>query len=80
MLDQNDFRTLSGRTLLGADSEKLGKIDQLYADREDGHPTFLTVSTGLFGSRTSFVPVSEASLHGDDVHVPYTKDDTAVTS
>lgn len=74
MLDQNDFRTLSGRTLLGADGERLGKIDQLYADREDGHPTFLTVSTGLFGSRTSFVPVSEASLHGDDVHVPYTKD------
>ena len=74
MLGQNDFRTLSGRTLLGADGERLGKIDQLYADREDGHPTFLTVSTGLFGSRTRFVPVSEASLHGDDVHVPYTKD------
>ena len=41
MLGQNDFRTLSGRTLLGADGERLGKIDQLYADREDGHPPSL---------------------------------------
>lgn len=75
MLKQDDYRSLSGRTLVGSDGEKLGKIDQLYADREDGHPTFLTVSTGLFGSRTSFVPASEASLSGDDeVRVPYTKD------
>jgi uncharacterized protein (TIGR02271 family) len=74
MLNQEDYRTLSGRLLVGSDDEKLGKIDQLYTDREDGHPTFLTVSTGLFGSRTSFVPVNEASLAGDEVRVPYTKD------
>ena len=74
MLKQDDYRTLSGRTLVGSDGEKLGKVDQLYADREDGHPTFLTVSTGLFGSRTSFVPASEANLAGDEIRVPYTKD------
>lgn len=74
MLKQDEYRTLSGRTLVGSDGEKLGKIDQLYADREDGHPTFLTVSTGLFGSRTSFVPVSEAAIAGDEVRVPYAKD------
>lgn len=74
MLNQDDYRTLSGRTLVGSDGEKLGKIDQLYADREDGHPTFLTVSTGLFGSRTSFVPANEATVSGDEIRVPYGKD------
>ncbi len=74
MLNQDDYRALSGRTLVGSDGEKIGKIDQLYADREDGHPTFLTVSTGMFGSKTSFVPVGEADLAGEDVRVPYTKD------
>lgn len=74
MLNQDDYRALSGRTLVGSDGEKLGKIDQLYADREDGHPTFLTVSTGMFGSRTSFVPVGEADLAGEEVRVPYSKD------
>lgn len=74
MLSQEDFGTLAGRNVVGSDGEKIGKIDQLYADREDGHPTFMTVSTGLFGGRASFIPVSEARVTGDDVTVPYSKD------
>jgi uncharacterized protein (TIGR02271 family) len=74
MLSLEQFRTLSGRTLVGRDGEKLGKIDQLYADSDGGSPTFVTVSTGLFGSNTTFVPVGDAHLQGDDLAVPYTKD------
>jgi uncharacterized protein (TIGR02271 family) len=67
-------RTLQGKTMLGSDGEKLGTIDTLYADREDGHPTFATVNTGLFGSKTSFVPLEKAEVRGDDLVVPYDKD------
>ena len=73
MLNQEDFRTLPGRNLVGPGGEKIGKIDQLYADREDGHPTFVTVNTGLFGAKTNFVPIAEARIEGDDVVVPYDK-------
>ncbi len=74
MISLDQARQLQGKTMLGADGDKLGSIHTLYADREDGHPTFATVSTGLFGSRTTFVPLDQAELRGDDVVVPYAKD------
>jgi uncharacterized protein (TIGR02271 family) len=74
MLSMEEFRTIAGRKLVGQDGEKIGKIDQLYADAEGGSPTFVTVETGLFGAKTTFVPVGDASLDGEDVTVPYTKD------
>ncbi len=74
MITLEQARLLQGRTLFGARGEKLGKLDTLYADREDGEPTFATVHTGLFGTKTSFVPLSAAEMHGDDVVVPYDKD------
>jgi uncharacterized protein (TIGR02271 family) len=75
MLSMEEFRTIAGRKLVGQDGEKIGKIDQLYADSEGGSPTFVTVETGMFGTKTTFVPVGDAELSGDDeVTVPYTKD------
>jgi uncharacterized protein (TIGR02271 family) len=67
-------RTLQGKTLHGAGGEKLGKIETLYADRDGGEPTFATVQTGLFGSKTHFVPLADASMSNDGVQVPYDKD------
>ncbi len=71
MIPMDQARTLKGKTLLGAGQTPLGTIDSLYADREDGDLTFATVHTGKFGSRTSFVPLGEAALEGDDVVVAY---------
>jgi uncharacterized protein (TIGR02271 family) len=74
MLSMDQFRTLVGRRLRSRDGHDIGKIDQLYADSEGGSPTFVTVNTGLFGSNTTFVPVGDASMQGDDLAVPYSKD------
>ncbi len=74
MITLDQARTLQGKTMKTADGDKLGSIDTLYADREDGHPTFATVNTGLFGTSTSFVPLESAELEGDDLVVPYSKD------
>lgn len=73
MITLDQARTLSGKTMMGADGDKLGKIDTLYADREDGDPTFATVQTGTFGTKTHFVPLAQATLSGDTVTVPYDK-------
>jgi len=70
MLSSQDFASMKGRTMMGADG-KIGKIDELYADRETGDPTFATVNTGMFGSKTSFVPLQQADLRGDELVVPY---------
>lgn len=68
-------RLLEGRgNVIGANGEKIGGVGQVYADDESGQPTWVTVKTGLFGTRESFVPVQEARIEGEDLVVPYSKD------
>jgi len=74
MISLEQARALAGRKMLGQGGEHLGKIEVLYADREDGEPTFAAVHTGAFGSSTSFVPLSAAEMQGQDVLVPYDKE------
>jgi len=68
------YTELQGRTVFGSDGSKIGKIADLYDDDSGGAPVFATVHTGLFGAKTTFVPMTQAQLQGDDIHVPYTKD------
>jgi uncharacterized protein (TIGR02271 family) len=65
---------LMGRRLTGRGGEKLGTVEQVFLDDQTGVPEFAAVSTGLLGSRQSFVPLAEARISGDDVSVPYDKD------
>jgi len=69
-----NYTDLQGRTVYGNDGSKLGKIADLYDDDSGGAPVFATVNTGLFGSKTTFVPMTQAQIQGDDVVVPYSKD------
>jgi uncharacterized protein (TIGR02271 family) len=63
-----------GHKLVSQDGDKIGTIDEIYVDEQTGKPEWLAVSTGLFGSRVSFVPLAEAQRDGDDIRVPYAKD------
>lgn len=69
-----DVQTWRGQELRGPDGHKIGKIEEVYLDRETGEPEWLAVKTGLFGSKHSFVPIEGASMRDDGVTVPYDKD------
>src|SRR3954454_8797137 len=69
-----NYTDLQGRTVYGNDGSKLGTIADLYDDDSGGAPVFATVNTRLFGTKTTFVPMAQAQLQGDDVVVPYSKD------
>jgi uncharacterized protein (TIGR02271 family) len=69
-----DANTLTNATVYGQDREKIGKVGQVYLDDQTGEPTFMTVSTGLFGTKETFVPVKDAREENGDLYVPYTKD------
>lgn len=73
-MDTNDNGRFIGQTLYSSDDEKVGKIGQVFLDDETDRPEFLTVNTGLFGMSESFVPAADAEITGDDVRVPFTKD------
>ena len=60
--------------VLSTDGDKIGSISQVYADDDNGQPTWVTAKTGLFGTSESFVPLEGARAEGDDILVPYTKD------
>jgi uncharacterized protein (TIGR02271 family) len=73
-MDTNDHSRMIGQTLYSSDNEKIGRIGQVFLDDETGRPEFLTVNTGLFGMKESFVPAADADVNGDGVRVPFTKD------
>ena len=54
--------------------DKIGSIGQVYADDATASPRGSRPRPGLFGTSESFVPLESARLEGDDIVVPYTKD------
>ena len=73
MLDQNQIDTAIGQEVYGSDGDKIGTARQVYADDETGRPEWVTVATGLFGTKESFIPLADASLSNNGIAVPYTK-------
>jgi uncharacterized protein (TIGR02271 family) len=73
MLGQDQIDSLMGRDIYGADGGKIGTAVQVYADDETGKPEWVSVRTGLFGTKQSFVPLADASVSGDQITVPYDK-------
>jgi uncharacterized protein (TIGR02271 family) len=63
-----------GRTVVDRDGEKVGKLEEIYLDQETNTPEWALVNTGLFGTKSSFVPLKDAEPTGEDVRVPYAKD------
>ena len=56
-----------GRTLKDRNGDKIGKIDSLYVDEQTDKPEWALVNTGLFGTKSSFVPLAGATARGDDL-------------
>jgi uncharacterized protein (TIGR02271 family) len=67
-------RDLPGAEVYGRDGGKIGTVGQVWVDNDTDTPEFATVTTGLFGNRETFVPLTEATVDGASLLVPYTKD------
>ncbi len=74
MPEMTDAYEWKGRTIVGSDGEKIGKISEIYEDPDTGKPEWATVSSGLFGSKSNFVPLAGASSAGEDVRASVTKE------
>jgi uncharacterized protein (TIGR02271 family) len=74
MITLQDPATLRGATVVDRDGEKIGTVDELYFDDATDRPEWMTVKTGLFGMKTTFVPVEGAQPAGEEeLRVPYEK-------
>jgi uncharacterized protein (TIGR02271 family) len=63
-----------GREVVNSEGDKIGTLQEVYLDTQSGAPEWATVTTGLFGTRQSFVPLAQADPQGGRVVVPYSKD------
>ena len=73
MPDIGTVRTWRGKTVFDRDGSRIGPITDIYADTRTGRPQWAVVDTGLFGTKSSFVTLAQASGSGDQVQVPYEK-------
>jgi stress response protein YsnF len=74
MVSEQEISAAIGGTAYGSDGGKLGMIEAFFADDRTGTPTWVAVSTGLFGTRHSIVPVSGATFHDGALRIPVTAD------
>ena len=74
MAPVTDAYTWQGRELLGLDGEKIGSVKEIYEDERTGKPEWALVTSGLFGSRSHFVPLAGAEPAGEAVRVGVSKD------
>jgi uncharacterized protein (TIGR02271 family) len=73
-MQTTDVQDWRGRTLVDAQGDKIGKVGEIYLDEETGRPEWALVNTGLFGSKSSFVPLAGAAPEGDDLRARVDKE------
>ncbi|SEE22874.1 PRC-barrel domain-containing protein [Streptomyces sp. 2112.3] len=66
--------SLTGLHVVDADGAKVGKVQQVYRDDATNDPEWITVRTGLFGMKETFIPLAGVRRSGDDLHVPHAKE------
>ena len=73
-LTNDQLKGWIGRSLVDPSGDKVGKIADIYMDDDTDRSEWLAVTTGLFGSKVSFVPITEATAPaGDDVRSQFYK-------
>jgi uncharacterized protein (TIGR02271 family) len=62
-----------GETAYDGAGDKVGSVGNLYTSDTTGQPEWVTVNTGMFGSKHTFVPLAGAHVEGDGLHLAPTK-------
>ncbi len=74
MLSERDLSAAIGSTAHGPDGEKIGTVESFFLDDRTGTPSWVAVSTGLFGTRHSIVPATGATFSDGLLQVPVGKE------
>lgn len=70
--DDHDIDALA--TVFDSGGKKVGTVGDVYFDDQTQQPAFVSVNTGLFGMKETFVPYDAADGAADGISVPFTKD------
>jgi uncharacterized protein (TIGR02271 family) len=73
MIGTEAISRVIGKDVYDQSGDKIGSAAEVYLDDESGQPEWVTVRTGLFGTKESFVPIRDADLTDDGLRVPVSK-------
>jgi len=62
-----------GRTAVDPEGDKLGTIEEIYLDAETQRPEWALIKTGMFGGKSTFMPLEGSTSAGDQIEAPFTK-------
>ncbi|GAA2210854.1 PRC and DUF2382 domain-containing protein [Nonomuraea monospora] len=71
---QTEIRNLLDCHVVGSDGQSVGKVGQIYLNDHSGEPEWVTVRTGFFGMKQTFVPLANSRRSGDEIRVPFDKE------
>jgi hypothetical protein len=74
MIRNNNLGALMGAPVLGKDDERIGTVGQVFIDPVTDEPNWMTVHTGLFGRRETFVPLRDAEWDHERLRVDIDKE------
>jgi len=63
----------TGKTAIDPQGDKVGTVYDIYLDQQTNQPEWLALSTGMFGTKISFVPISGVRFDNDNVVIAYDK-------
>jgi uncharacterized protein (TIGR02271 family) len=72
-LQREDVLQLRGQDLTDRDGDTIGKVEEIYLDVDTDQPEWALVNTGMFGTKSTFVPLKDATREGDKLRVPFEK-------
>ncbi len=72
-VEKDRILQLRGEDLCDNDGDKIGSIEEIYLDADSGSPEWALVNTGMFGGKSTFVPLRDASETDGALRVPYDK-------
>jgi stress response protein YsnF len=70
MLDEREVSAAIGSTAYDASGTKIGTVEHFYVDDRTGAPSWVAVTTGLFGTRQSIVPAVDATFADGGLRLP----------
>jgi stress response protein YsnF len=68
-----EIRAWIGHTAVDINGDKVGTIEDVYEDDRGSGPEWFCISSGWFGNKRSFAPVSGSTADGDKLVLPWTK-------
>ncbi|AQZ64274.1 unnamed protein product [[Actinomadura] parvosata subsp. kistnae] len=71
---QTEIRSLLDCHVVGSDGQSIGKVGQVYLNDHTGEPEWVTVRTGFFGMKQTFVPLANSRRTGEEIRVPFDKE------